>query len=435
MRERKSNALSSNMYRNQSVQLQKEKAKLEGDLATERTRLAKFQKEASGLQTDIGKTKSESTRKSKQRQLLSKQDQIAKTQKKIGEIEKKIAAKIGAINQKTKSLTSAEESEGKKRHEAELRHLEDVNDEIEQQIALENTRQATSLFTGRHGEPLKLSQEAKAAARQLLEMFEQKELEKESRIVSTSTFGGTSVQLARPDNGQLAEFSVPIADIKELAAYGVLSLQETRIKGRLSGWNMLLLPERLKEVVADKTLPKVFRIFYSWQSWTPGSVNRHFILTALEKATKEIRDDESIEVEPVVDRDTLGEAGSVDISATIFRKIAESQIFICDATIITDQGSRHPSPNPNVMVELGYAAAVLGWERIICIVNTAYGDVEKMPFDLRTRRLLPYHLPEDADNKAEVRHNLTYGIRGAASVIIEKAFSESFTDEVTTDDI
>ena len=115
------------MNRNHLEQLQKEKAKLEGDLAAERTRLARLQKEAGGLQTDAAKTKSETTRKSKQRQLLSKQDQIAKTQKKIGEIEKKIAAKIGAINQKTKSLTSAEESEGKKRHEAELRHLEDVN--------------------------------------------------------------------------------------------------------------------------------------------------------------------------------------------------------------------------------------------------------------------------------------------------------------------
>ena len=73
MKEREPNTLSSNMYRNQLEQLQKEKAKLEGDLAAERTHLAKFQKEASGLQTDIAKTKSESTRKSKQRQLLSKQ--------------------------------------------------------------------------------------------------------------------------------------------------------------------------------------------------------------------------------------------------------------------------------------------------------------------------------------------------------------------------
>lgn len=427
--------MSSNMYRNQLEQLQKEKAKLEGDLAAERTRLAKLQKEASGLQTDIAKTKSETTRKSKQRQLLSKQDQIAKTQKKIGEIEKKIAAKIGAINQKTKSLTSAEENEGKKRHEAELRHLEDVNAEIEQQMALENARQATRLITAREGEALKLSEEARTAARNLLEMFEQKELEKESRLVAMSTFGGVSVKLSRPDGGQLADFSIPIADIKELAAYGVLSLQETRSKGRLSGWNMLLLPERLKEVITGKTLPNIFRIFYSWQSWTPSNLNRHFILTAVEKAAKEIRDDESIEVEPVVDRDTIGVAGSVDIAATIFHKIAESQIFICDATIITDQGSQHPSPNPNVMVELGYAAAVLGWERIICIVNTAYGDVEKMPFDLRTRRLLPYHLPEDADNKAEIRRNLTSGIRGAVSIIIEKAFSEPYEDSANTDDI
>lgn len=418
--------MSSRTYRSQLGILQSEKAKLEQDLAKERATLAKLQKTASDLQAKIAKTKSETTRKSQQRQLLSKQEQIAKTQKKIGEIDKKIAQKIAAINRKTTQLTNAEASEAKKRRQAEQQHLEDVNAEIEQQMLLEDARRAARPAANRKGGPLKLSDDAISAAKRLLEMLEQRELEKESRLIALSTLGGARIRLAQPD-GQFADFSVPIADIKELAAYGVLSLQETRSKGRTSGWNMLLLPERLKEVVTGKTLPDVFKIFYSWQSWTPPNVNRHFILSALEKAVTGIRGDECIAVEPVLDRDTLGAAGSIDIADTIFSKIEESQVFICDTTIITDPGSSHPSPNPNVMAELGYAAAFLGWERIICVVNTAFGEIEMMPFDLRKRRLLPYYLPPDADNKAGAKKQLTKSLKGAIEVIVEQFQTEMST--------
>lgn len=412
---------SSKMYRDQLARLQTDKAKLESTLATERTRFASLQKDASKLRQDVTKTKSDSTRKSKVRQLLSKQDAIAKAQKKIGDLEKKIAKKLTAINQKTDQLTKAEESEAKKRQKSELQHLENINAEIDQQLQLENTRNAVKSFSSRDGGTLTLSEEAKIAARQLLEMLEQGELEKESRLILFSTFGGVDIQLSNP-NGQLTEFHVPIADIKELAAYGVLSLQERRNKGRTSGWNMLLLPERLKEVITGRTLPDVFRVFYSWQSWTPGNINRYFILNAIEKAIKEIRDDDTIEVEPVIDRDTLGESGSVDIAATIFRKIENSAVFVCDATIITNAGETHSSPNPNVMVELGYAAAVLGWERIICIVNTAYGGVEHLPFDLRSRRMLPYHLPPDFTEKSQIRKQLARSLKSAIEVIVNSDF-------------
>jgi hypothetical protein len=39
------------------------------------------------------------------------------------------------------------------------------------------------------------------------------------------------------------------------------------------------------------------------------------------------------------------------------------------------------------MIELGYAARAIGWERIICVMNTGYGhSPEELPFDLRARR-------------------------------------------------
>lgn len=46
-------------------------------------------------------------------------------------------------------------------------------------------------------------------------------------------------------------------------------------------------------------------IFFSWQSDTKAAANLTFIQAALEGATKEIREDSSIIVQPVIDRDTL----------------------------------------------------------------------------------------------------------------------------------
>jgi len=69
--------------------------------------------------------------------------------------------------------------------------------------------------------------------------------------------------------------------------------------------------------VAQRTVT----VFYSWQSDLPGGTNRNFIETALRAAADALRADTSIDVEPVVDRDTAGVPGSPDISSTIFGKI------------------------------------------------------------------------------------------------------------------
>ena len=57
-----------------------------------------------------------------------------------------------------------------------------------------------------------------------------------------------------------------------------------------------------------------FTVFYSWQSDLPNNTNRSFIEQALENAAKTIRENNVIQVEPVIDRDTLGIPGSPDIS-------------------------------------------------------------------------------------------------------------------------
>jgi hypothetical protein len=136
------------------------------------------------------------------------------------------------------------------------------------------------------------------------------------------------------------------------------------------------------------------KIFYSWQSDRHNSTNRTLIQDALEKAVKIIRADDSIEINPVVDRDTKDEPGSPDVVHSIFQKIEQSVVFVCDVTIINEESDKRPTPNPNVLVELGYAMKALGQGRILLIMNTAYGEIKKLPFDLDHRRDISYAIHE-----------------------------------------
>jgi hypothetical protein len=164
-------------------------------------------------------------------------------------------------------------------------------------------------------------------------------------------------------------------------------------------------------------------IFYSWQSDLPNATNRGFIQTALENAAKAIRDDDSIQVEPVVERDTQGTPGSPDIAGTILAKIEQCQVFVCDVSIINQtlkRGAQHrPTPNPNVLLELGYALKTLGLQRIVMVLNTEFGEVELLPFDLRMKRVVRYAMKLDANDRSSERRELEKKLEEALRVIFE----------------
>lgn len=159
------------------------------------------------------------------------------------------------------------------------------------------------------------------------------------------------------------------------------------------------------------------KVFYSWQSDLPNATNRGLIQTALETAVKSIRNDDSIEVEPVVDRDTSGIPGSPDIASTIFAKIEEAYVFLCDVSIINSETQSRPTPNPNVLIELGYAIKTLGSARIIMVMNTVFGTPEQLPFDLRMRRVITYKVPKATTEKASERNQLAKTLQVALKTI------------------
>ncbi|MBE3096927.1 MAG: hypothetical protein IMZ44_07325 [Planctomycetes bacterium] len=104
------------------------------------------------------------------------------------------------------------------------------------------------------------------------------------------------------------------------------------------------------------------------------------------------------------------------IAETIFKKIEKAAVFIGDVTFVgsavTIDGSPGKAlPNPNVLVELGYAAKAVGWERIICVFNEYYGSVDDQIFNLKHRRNpIRYHLGPDRDDHASQQTTLSKGI-------------------------
>lgn len=160
-------------------------------------------------------------------------------------------------------------------------------------------------------------------------------------------------------------------------------------------------------------------VFYSWQSDLPNPCNRGFIQAALEEAAAKIAADNTVAVEPVVDRDTKNVPGSPDIAATIFTKIVSADIFVADVSIVTRAKDMRPTPNPNVLIELGYALKALGHERIILVFNKSFGKIEELPFDLRTRRLLAYEMQEETKERAPERKKLEGQLEEAIRVALD----------------
>ncbi|MCB9488080.1 MAG: hypothetical protein H6684_05070 [Deltaproteobacteria bacterium] len=138
------------------------------------------------------------------------------------------------------------------------------------------------------------------------------------------------------------------------------------------------------------------RLFWSWQSDSPTNTNRNFIQDCIDKAGKNIGNDLAVTV--ALDRDTASLGGSPGISDSIFTKIRSCDIFIWDATIVHIDPKF--SPNPNVLIELGYAIAIVGWARIIGVMNVNKGHgPEKLPFHLQHRRWpITYSLDATTDS-------------------------------------
>ncbi len=159
-------------------------------------------------------------------------------------------------------------------------------------------------------------------------------------------------------------------------------------------------------------------IFYSWQSDLPNSINRGFIQDCLECTIDQLNKKGDLIVDFDIDRDTLDRTGSPDIVQSIFEKIDKCQIFIGDVSIINQHDQSRKTPNPNVLTELGWAAAKISWDSILCVFNLCTGDPQTLPFDLRFRRIVTYSL-DKGEAKSSARTELVGKLASNITAIVQ----------------
>lgn len=176
------------------------------------------------------------------------------------------------------------------------------------------------------------------------------------------------------------------------------------------------------------------KIFWSWQSDTHQPSNRYFVRDVLGNLAKTLNgvddtaeesdrpvdteEDERAETDDAfvsVDHDTKGLGGSPRIAERILEKIAAAAVFVADVTPVAMVPGGKLVPNPNVMIELGYALHVLGEERIVLVANRSFGaNLSGLPFDLRHRSAPAFYtLNRDTteERKAEVAAELLSNLR------------------------
>jgi hypothetical protein len=174
------------------------------------------------------------------------------------------------------------------------------------------------------------------------------------------------------------------------------------------------------------------KIFWAWQSDTPGKTGRHFVRDALLDAIGILKQPEEVE-EPTraenresmhLDQDRQNVTGSPALVDTIKRKIRESRVFIGDVTPVSKIPKREGATekrnmNPNVAIELGYAQHALADEQVLMVLNEYYGGREFLPFDLQHHAgpiiycLKPKATKEEIETaRAKLRGQFVTALRG-----------------------
>lgn len=150
-------------------------------------------------------------------------------------------------------------------------------------------------------------------------------------------------------------------------------------------------------------------VFFSWQADRSKLTGRNLIERALRDAINELNSDAELdeaEREVELDSDTKGVPGSPPIVETIFKKIDAASVFVPDLTFVGTRGKGRPTPNPNVLIEYGWALRSLTHTCIVAGMNSAHGEPtrESLPFDLgHMRRPIVYECADDADEATRQR--------------------------------
>jgi hypothetical protein len=160
------------------------------------------------------------------------------------------------------------------------------------------------------------------------------------------------------------------------------------------------------------------KIFWAWQSDTPGNIGRFFVRDTFRAAIDQLKAEAEI-VEPTeretrdameLDYDRKNVSGSPDLARTILEKIENATVFVADVTPVGivlhgepgDDKKAEPKKviNSNVAIELGYSLRARTDRSLLMVMNAHYGTRADLPFDLIHKAgPFMFDLAPDADKK------------------------------------
>ena len=160
------------------------------------------------------------------------------------------------------------------------------------------------------------------------------------------------------------------------------------------------------------------KIFWAWQSDTPGNIGRFFVRDVLKSAIQMIKSHAEV-IEPTerealeameLDHDRKGVPGSPDLASTIMGKIEAAAVFVADVTSVgtvffSPNSGKDEQPkkliNPNVAIEIGYSLRTRTDRSLLMVMNTHYGNRTDLPFDVAHKGgPIMFNLAPNADKEA-----------------------------------
>jgi hypothetical protein len=175
-----------------------------------------------------------------------------------------------------------------------------------------------------------------------------------------------------------------------------------------------------------------YKVFFSFQMDTEDKYGKGFIQNAIEIAIQKLKD-ESIEV--TLDFGFRKTPGTPLLIDEMLKKSTESDMVIVDLTFtsakewlqakkykvfgkelrLLNKVEDKKSPNPNVLLETGYAWAKKGTYRTLAVMNDAFGTPEELPVDLEGFRWgITYNLNEtNYETRKAVRKELANDLYNA----------------------
>lgn len=152
---------------------------------------------------------------------------------------------------------------------------------------------------------------------------------------------------------------------------------------------------------------KTYTVFYAWQSDLKDVKKQ--ISAILGNVQHQLKKDYKINIK--IAKATTKMQGSGAISDELLKKVSEADFFVGDVSIIHDEEVKpRRTSNPNVLFELGYAVACLGWERIFMVVNRNE-DLDNLPFDIKHRRVFL----ADSSLSSKICNSISLTIKGNSS--------------------